>query len=124
VRNLEFDPTPPTYASEKSAKNFWQDYRVYPDRIELRCWIVLKTFVIPAEDILEIKIRPAFSFLDLFRGKVKVLWWVIKLDWADLCEHVEIHRKTGWFKYLRITPDNPTNFVAACRAIKASENIS
>jgi hypothetical protein len=117
VKNSEFDPSPPIYVSEKSAKNFWQDYRVYPDRIELRCWIVLKTFVIPAQDIVEIKIRPAFSL----REDLKLNWWALKLDWSDLCEHVQIHRKTGWIRYLRITPDNPMNFVAACRSLKSPE---
>jgi hypothetical protein len=117
VKNLEFDPSPPIYVSEKSAKNFWQDYRVFPDRIELRCWVVPKTFVIRAEDIVDIEINPPFSLIDLLRGKIK-LNLALKLDWSDLCEHVEIHRKTGWFKYLRITPDNPANFVAACRSMK------
>ncbi len=112
----------PIYVSEKSAKNFWQDYRVFPDRIVLRCWIVLKTFVIPAEDIIEIKIRPAFSLSDLLRGKIR-LNLALKLDWSDLCEHVEIHRKTGWFRYLRITPDNPANFVAACRSLESPGNL-
>ena len=115
VKNLVFDPGPPIYVSEKSAKNFWQDYRVFADRIELRCWIVLRTFVIRAEDIVEVKVRPAFSL----REDIKFNWWTLKLDWSDLCEHVEIHRRTGWFKYLRITPDNPTNFVAACRSLKS-----
>ena len=115
MKNLEFDPSPPIYVSEKSAKNCWQDYRVYPDRIELRCWVVPKTFVIPAEDFVDIKIRSGLSL----RDDVKVSWRVIKLDWSDLCEHVEIQRKTGWFKRLRITPDNPANFVAACRSLKS-----
>jgi hypothetical protein len=107
----------PIYVSEKSAKNFWQDYRVFPDRVELRCWMLFSRFVIPAEDILDVKVRPRFSFRDVFEGKVRMLWWVIKLDWADLCEHVELHRKSGLFKYLRFTPDNPERFVAACKSI-------
>ena len=107
----------PIYVSEKSAKNLWQAYRVFPDRIELRCWIIPKTFVIRAEDIVDININPAFSWSALLQGKLKFKL-AIKLDWSDLCEHVEIHRKTGLFKYLRITPDNPGNFVAACRSLK------
>jgi len=107
----------PIYVSEKSAKNLWQDYRVFPDRIELRCWIIPKTFVIRAEDIVDIKINPAFSLSALLQGNVKIKL-AIKLDLSDLYEHVEIHRKTGFFKYLRITPDNPGNFVAACRSLK------
>ena len=115
VKNSEFDPGPPIYVSKRSAKNFWQDYRVFPDRIELRCWIVLKTFVIRAEDIVDIKIRPGFSFSKM---NIRMSWWALKLDWSDFCEHVEIHRKTGLFKYLRITPDSPVNFVAACRSMR------
>ena len=107
----------PIYVSEKSAKNLWQDYRVFPDRIELRCWIVLRTFVIRAEDIADVKVRPPFSLVDLIRGKIK-FHMGLKLDLADLYEHVEIHRRTGLFEYLRITPDNPANFVAACRSLK------
>ncbi|MEW6115082.1 MAG: hypothetical protein AB1664_23335 [Thermodesulfobacteriota bacterium] len=85
--------------------------------------MLLSRFVIPAEDILEVKARPRFSFRDVFEGKVRVLWWVIKLDWADLCEHVEIHRKSGLFKYLRFTPDNPESFVAACKSIMATRSL-
>jgi hypothetical protein len=107
----------PIYVSEKSVKNLWQDYRVFPDRIQLRCWIIPKTFVIRAEDIVDININPAFSWGALLQGKLKIKL-AIKLDLADLYEHVEIHRKTGLFKYLRITPDNPANFVAACRSMK------
>ena len=64
----------PIYVSEKSAKNFWQDYRVFPDRVELRCWMLFSRFVIPAEDILDVKVRPRFSFRDVFEGKVRMLW--------------------------------------------------
>ncbi len=109
----------PIYVSEKSGKNLWQDYRVFPDRIELRCWIVFKTFVIRAEDIVDVKIRPTFSLLDLLRANIK-FHVALKLDLADMYEHVEIHRKAGLFKYLRLTPDSPANFVAACRSVKST----
>jgi hypothetical protein len=98
-------------------KNFWQDYRVFPDRVELRCWMLFTTFVIPAEDILDVEVHP-FSIGDMFKGKVKLIWWVLKLDWSDLCEHVRLRRKSGLIKHLRFTPDNPVNFVAACQSIR------
>jgi len=107
----------PTYVSERSLKNFWQDYRVFPDRVELRCWMLFRTFVIPAEDILDVEVHPA-SISAMFKGEVKLIWWVLKLDWSDLCEHVRLHRRSGLFKYLRLTPDNPVNFVAACQSIR------
>jgi hypothetical protein len=79
--------------------------------------MLFSTFVIPAEDILDVQARPPFSVGDIFRGKVKMRWWVLKLDWADLCEHVEFHRKSGLFRWLRFTPDNPGQFADACKSI-------
>ncbi len=110
------------YVSEKSAKNMWQDYRVFPDRIELRCWMLLRRFVIPAEDILNVEVRPPISVRDILAGKVKVPWRALKVDWSDFCEHVEIHRKSGTFKHIRFTPDDPTKFVAACKSMAATRS--
>lgn len=114
----------PIYVSEKSVKSLWQDYRVFPDRVELRCWMLLRKFVIPAEDLLDVEVRPPFSIRDISREKVrlKMHWWALKLDWSDFCEHVEIHRKSGVFKYIRFTPDNPARFVSACKSITATRS--
>lgn len=112
----------PIYVSEKSAKNLWQDYRVFSDRVELRCWALFSRFVIPADEILGVEVRPPFRIGDIFEGKLKLTWWVLKLDWADLFEHVAIHRKSGLFKRLRFTPDNPAFFVAACNSIRPARS--
>ncbi len=111
----------PIYVSEKSPKNLWQDYRVFPDRIELRCWILLRRFVIPAEDILDVEVRPRLSVGDIATEnfRQKRYWWALKLDWSDFCEHVEVHKKSGLFKYLRFTPHDPMKFVSACKSITA-----
>ncbi len=107
-------PNPfPIYVSQRSAKNMWQDYSVFPDRIELRCWMLFRTLVIPAEEILGVEVRKPGLFW-------AVRWVALKLDWADLFEHVEIHRKSGLFRYIKLTPDNPADFVAACRSIMKS----
>jgi hypothetical protein len=113
--------SPPIYVSERSTKNLWQSYRVFEDRIELRCWALFSTLVIPAHDILDVQVRGPFGLGDLFRGRVKVSWWVLKLDFSDLCEHVELHRKSGLFKHLRFTPDFPADFAAACDSIRAPQ---
>ncbi|MEW6358113.1 MAG: hypothetical protein AB1696_17400 [Planctomycetota bacterium] len=107
----------PIYVSPRSARSLWQEYRIYPDRIELECRFALRTLVIPADEILEIEIRPAFVFGDLFRGKGLVYSLPLKLDGADLCRHVAIRRKSGFWKYLRFTPDDPDRFVEICRSI-------
>jgi len=97
--------TVPIYVSEKSVKNLWQDYRVYPDRVQLRSWALLSTFVIRAEDIIAVKVT------------TRLFTWGLKLDLTDLFEHVELHRKTGLFRSLKFTPENPERFVAACQSI-------
>jgi hypothetical protein len=114
----------PIYVSEKSAKNWWQRYQVFPDRIELRCRYWLKTLVIPAEDIIDVEVRPPFSIRDFSteKARLKMHRWTLKLDWSDFCEHVEIHRKSGVFKYIRFTPDDPTKFVSACKSIAATKS--
>jgi hypothetical protein len=88
----------------------WQDYRVFPDRVELRCWMGLRTIVIPAQDILDVEVRSRAIF------SLKH-WYALKIDWADLFSHVEIHRKSGLLKHIKFTPDNPADFVAACKSI-------
>ncbi len=109
--------TLPIYVSERSAKNMWQDYRVYPEGVELRSRLLFKTFVVPAEDIIEVKVVPGGFFWGLFHLAELGFWFALKLDWADMFEHVSLHRKSGVFKYIRFTPDNPTMFVAACQSI-------
>jgi hypothetical protein len=88
----------------------WQDYRIFPDRVELRCWVLLRTLVIQAEDIVDVAVESSA----LFNFKH---WYAFKIDWADLFSHVEIHRKSGLLKYIKFTPDNPAYFVAACKSI-------
>jgi hypothetical protein len=91
----------------------WQDYRVFPDRVELRSWILLRTLVIPAEDIVDVEVESPGPFNSKH-------WYAVKIDWADFFSHVEIHRKSGLFKHIIFTPDNPAHFVAACKSIMKS----
>ena len=107
----------PIYVSERSAKNMWQDYAVYPEGVELKARLILKTFVIQAEDIIDVKLVHGLSFWNPAYWADPSHWFALKLDWADICEHVSLHRRSGMFKYIRFTPDNPAKFVAACRSI-------
>ncbi len=107
----------PIYVSERSAKNMWQDYRVYPEGIELRARLIFSTFVVPVDDIIEVKVVPGGFFRGLSHLGELGFWFALKLDWADMFEHVTIHRKSGFFKYIRFTPDDPARFVAACQSI-------
>jgi len=62
--------------------------------------------------MITLEVRPAGVIGDLFRGKGRAAL-ALKLDLADLAPHVALHRRSGAFKYLRFTPDDPVGFVAA-----------
>ena len=111
----------PVYVSKAAPKSLWQEYRVYPDRVELKVWIALKTLVIPAGDIVEVEVRPPLVIADLFRGKSLASALSLKIDWADLCPHVAMHKKSGWIRHVRFTPDHPEAFVAACRSLRQDQ---
>ena len=101
----------PIYVSRRTPAGLWQEYRVYSDRLELQSWILYHTVVIPAPEMLEIEVRPS-----VFTGR-KGFTWGIKLDNSDLCRHVLVTRKTGCFKRLAFTPDNPDEFARICQSI-------
>ena len=97
--------------SRRTPAGLWQEYRIFPDRLELQSWILLHTIIIPANEILEIEVRPS-----VFSGR-KGMTWGIKLDMTDLCCHVLVTRKRGLFKRIAFTPDNPDEFVCVCKSI-------
>ena len=102
---------PPIYVSRRRPASLWQEYRIYPDRLELQSWLLFHTVVIPANDILEIEFRPsAFSWRKGFT-------WGIKLDMTDLCRHVLVRKKSGFWKCLAFTPEDPDEFVRVCKSI-------
>lgn len=102
---------PPVLVSCRTPASLWQEYRIFSDRLELQSWILFHTVVIPANKILEIEVRPS-----VFSGR-KGFAWGIKLDNSDLCRHVLVTRKNGWFKRLAFTPDNPDEFVRVCKSM-------
>jgi hypothetical protein len=105
----------PQYVSRRLFRNLWQQYRIYTDRIELRSFFGPK--VIRAEDILDVQVRPPVVIGDLFRRKGLAQSFALKLDMADFFRHVAIHRRSGWIKHVRITPDDPDTFVNICRSV-------
>lgn len=110
----------PVCRSRRTWRSLWQEYRVYHDRLELSSCV--GTMVIPVEEILEVEVRPALVIGDWFRGKGFGYCWALKLDLADLCRHVALHRTSGKMKRLRFSPDDPEAFVAACRSVMAGRS--
>ena len=113
----DFTVEQPLYVSGRSLRSLWQEYRIYADRIELRFCFGRK--IIPAGDILDVQVRSPLVIGDIFRNKGFKESLALKLDLADLFRHVAIHRSSGWFKYLRITPVDPDAFVRICKSIMA-----
>ena len=105
----------PLYVSKRLLRNLWQEYRVCIDRIELRCRVGKKTIL--ADDIADVAVRPPVVIGDLFRGRGLRYSLALRLDLADFFCHAAIHRKTGWIRYVRITPDAPDRFVEICRSL-------
>jgi hypothetical protein len=104
----------PLYASKRTAKSLWQQYRIYQDRIELQSWILFHTVVLPTDEIGSVEVRPS-----VFRGW-KGLTWGIKIDNCDLCRHVLLKRKSGLFKRIGFSPDEPEKFVEICKSVLAN----
>ena len=101
----------PLYRSTPTKKSIGNEYSIYSDRIELRCRFpfLTKTLVVKKDDLISI---------DIFKPPViRTTFRALKLDLADLKEHVGIKRKNGFFKQLRFTLENPKEFVSKAKEI-------
>ena len=101
----------PIYISKRTLKSLGQEYRIYRDRVELQCWILLHTIVIPASEIGKIEVRPSAASL---RG---ITSWGLKIDLCDSCRHALLKRKSGIMKPIAFSPDDVEKFVAVCQSI-------
>lgn len=101
----------PLYTSRPTKTSIGNAYSIYADRIELRCRFpfLTKTLVVKKDDLISI---------DIFKPPViRTTFRALKLDLADIKEHVGIKRKNGFFRRLRFTPKNPKEFVTKAREI-------
>jgi hypothetical protein len=101
----------PLYISKRMARNLWQEYRIYHDRLELQAWVLFHTVVLPFDAIQAVEVRPS-----IFSG-LKGMTWGIKNDLCDLYRHVLLTKKTGFFKHVGFSPDEPEKFVGICKSI-------
>jgi hypothetical protein len=93
------------YKSKRTAKSLWQEYRIYRDRLELQSWLLFHTVVVPANEIQAVEVRPSG------------LIWGVKLDNCNFCRHVLLTKKSGFFKRIGLSPDEPEKFVEICKSI-------
>lgn len=107
----------PLYTSKATKRSIGNEYCIFADRIELRCRFPF------FNKILIIK-KGDFISIDIFKPPaIRTTFWALKLDMADLNEHVGIKRKNGFFKQLRFTPENPKEFVSKVNEIFKLGNI-
>ena len=104
----------PLYVSKRTARNLWQEYRIYRDRLELQSWFLFHTIVVPTTDIQAVEVRPS-----IFSG-TKGLILGIKMDNCNLCRHILLTKKRGLFKRIGFSPDEPEKFVGICKSILPS----
>ena len=97
----------PIYISKRTAVSLWQEYRVYPDRLELESRFLLHTLVVPATEVQSVEVRGPG------------LIWGVKLDICNFCTHVLVTKKSGLFNQLCFSPGDPHKFVATVRAMLA-----
>jgi len=102
------------YASKRTLKSLGQQYRIYHDRVELQSWFLFHTVVVPRDEVRAVEVRP--SALTSQKG----FTWGIKIDNCDLCRHVLLTKKSGLFKRIGFTPDQPEEFVEVCKSILQS----
>ena len=104
------------YTSPPSIWSLGSTYSVHDDRIEIAT--PLLSWGVPFEDLRLAAVRPPFVALDLLRGDhgLQRTPRALKIDLADLREHVAVDLRKGFFRQLRITPDDPSAFVEALMA--------
>jgi predicted ABC-type sugar transport system permease subunit len=74
------------------------------------------------KDISAISVRPALVIFDLVRGDygLKDMLRTVKLDLADLNQHVTIEKETGFWRQFRLTPDDLEEFISAVEKARAA----
>jgi len=100
----------PLYRSKRTLKSLGQEYRIYPDRLELQSWLLFHTIVVPRDEIQDVEVRPS-----AFRWKG--ITWGIKIDNCDLCQHVLLTKTRGFCRCIGFSPDEPEKFVEICNTI-------
>ncbi len=107
----------PIYSSRACGWGNKNCYRVYSDRLDLDFLIIKKTFVIPANDLVDIWTSKPTTLRSLSRmGGLKAVGRGLKLDLADMFEHVGIECNRKGFRFLFFAPEDPAGFMAAVKS--------
>ena len=102
----------PVYQSESTVKSFWQEYRIYSDRLEFDTHLGRMT--IPFDQVEMVKVKES-EVRGLLRGDLHLKGFrpALKLDWANFLEHVVVDKSGGWMHRVLFTPDDVEAFKLA-----------
>ena len=97
------------YISKSTVKSFWQEYRIYEDRLEFDT--VFGLMAIPFEHVEKIDILDS-DMKALVRGDLRLKHFrpALKVDWANFLEHVVLDKSEGRVRRVLFTPDDPEAF--------------
>ena len=99
----------PVYTSTSTLKSIWQEYRIYPDRLEFDTKFGRMT--IPFENVERFEVLDADTAA-LIRGDLRLKNFrpAIKIDWANFLEHVVLDKKEGHVRRVLFTPEDSVAF--------------
>ncbi len=111
------------YRSERQFKSLGQRYDIYADRFEFET--LLGRWTIPFTEVVSLAVEEA-GVQALVNGRLGLdhFFATLKLDCADVTEHVAIARNTGWARRVLLSPTEPSAFVAAAEQALARWRIS
>jgi len=96
----------PLYASKCTARNLWQRYEIFNDRLELHTWV--GPVKIPFETIKQVEVLP--PVVKALRLHVEKCLFGLKLDAPDWSEHLVLEKNSGFMRHVLFTPENPQEF--------------
>ena len=109
----------PLYVSAGTTRSIWQTYTIFSDHLELATH--LGTINIPFDAIEEARVDDS-DIKGLLHGNLKLRNFrpALKIDWANLTEHVVLDKSTGTMHRILFTPENPRAFVDALNQAMAA----
>ena len=98
------------YVSKSTARNIWQEYRIYSNRVEFDTHFGCMT--IPFEHIETAEVSES-EVKGLMKGDLHLKDFrpALKVDWANFVEHVVIDKSEGIIHRVLLTPEDPEEFV-------------
>ena len=98
------------YSSKCTFKSFWNSYHIFADKLVLES--IIGKITIPFENIESVSVEES-DVKGLLKGDLKLKNFrpAIKLDWANMTEHIVIDKSDGMLHRVLFTPDNIPEFM-------------